>query len=374
MLAKIFGAQVTAAGNSGLDTHHGSYGIEFHGATVVGAPGAHTGFALRGEKHRVVGSTVVGCENAVSVFNDTTGSGSGTSPESREHYVSDLRTVGTQRVLNVDVHGTGHQSTGQRDAHLGVVIDGLYAQGAEQLARVSNGRARIRNAMVALGATVTGAVMEALNSQLVVDADINADEVTSATDTPRIAYSATSDLRFTGRISTSGEYRTAVGSQPFYCEPSTQRADFDVTFEQSWTSDNLFEVQGVNTKASVVWRVLPDAADPNTQRSSAALEIVGADLETTTYPARLLRSIEPSLLLLARTEDGIARSLGALGPGKFVGQRVTVTPSSLSGTFTVRHGTSYGTSLVGASELTLNVGQFLRLIWLGTVWAQEAAL
>ncbi len=374
MLAKIFGAQVTAAGNSGLDTHHGSYGIEFHGATVVGAPGAHTGFGLRGEKHRVVGSTVVGCENAITVFTDTSGSGSATSPESREHFENDLRTVDTQRVLNVDVRGTGHQSAGQRDTRWSVIIDGVHAQGAQQLAHVSNGRAQIRNAVVTLGSAVAGTVVEALNSQLIVEAEINADEVATATDTPRIAYSASSDFRFSGRISTSSAYRTAVGPQPFYCETSTQRADFDVIFEQSWASDNLFRVQEAITKASVVWRVLPDAADTGTQRSSASLEIVGSDLETTAYPARLLRSIEPNLLLLARTKDGVARNLGPLGSGKFIGQRLTVSPSSLSGAFTVRHGASYGTSLAGASDKTLTVGQFLRLIWIGTVWAQEAAL
>ncbi|WP_424710304.1 hypothetical protein [Microbacterium sp. SLBN-111] len=374
MSAKIFGAQVTAAGNSGLDTHHGSYGIEFHGASVVGAPGANTGFALRGEKHRVVGCTVVGCQNAVTVFNDTTGSGAGTSPESREHYVSDLRTVDTRRVLNVDVHGTGHQKVGQRDGRSSIVVDGLYALGATQLARVVNGRARIARATVNLGSDVSGAVVEAFNSQLILDVDIDAEGVTGATDTPRVLYSADSDIRLHGALSTSNAYRTAVGPQPFYCETSTQRADFDVTFEQPWTSDNLFRVQEAITKASVVWRVLPDAADTGTQRSSAALEIVGSDLETTTYPARLLRSIEPNLLLLARTKDGIARNLGALASGKFIGQRLTVSPSSLSGAFTVRHGASYGTSLAGASDKTLTVGQFLRLIWIGTVWAQEDGL
>ncbi|WP_230006270.1 hypothetical protein [Microbacterium sp. Bi128] len=374
MLAKIFGAQVTAAGNSGLDTHHGSYGIEFHGATVVGAPGAHTGFALRGEKHRVVGSTVIGCENAVTVFNDTTGSGDGTAPESREHYVSNLRTIDTRRVVNVEVHGTGHQSAGQRDDRSNLHVGGLYAQGAGQLARIVNGRARISNATVDLGSSVTGPVMEALNSQLIIEADINAEGVTAATDTPRIAYSAGSDIRYRGRLSASNDYQTAVGPQPFHCESSTQRADFDVTFEQPWASDNLFRVQEAITKASVVWRVLPDSADATTQRSSAALEIVGSDLETSTYPARLLRSIEPNLLLLARTKDGVARTLGPLAPAKFIGQRLTVSPSSLSGTFTVRHGSSYGTALMGASDKVVSVGQFLTLIWLGTAWTQEAAL
>lgn len=216
--------------------------------------------------------------------------------------------------------------------------------------------------------------MEALNSQLAVEADINADGVAVATDTPRLAYSADSEMRFSGRLSTSSEYRTAVGTQPFHCESSTQRAEFDVTFEQPWASDNLFRVQEAITKASVVWRVLPDSADASTQRSSAALEIVGGDLETTTYPARLLRSTEPNLLLLARTTNGAARTLAPLAPGKFIGQRLTVSPSSLSGSFTVRHGVSHRTSLMDASDKVITVGQFLRLIWLGTAWAQEGAL
>ena len=277
MLAKIFGAQVTAAGNSGLDTHHGSYGIEFHGATVVGAPGAHTGFGLRGEKHRVVGSTVVGCENAITVFTDTSGSGSATSPESREHFENDLRTVDTQRVLNVDVRGTGHQSAGQRDTRWSVIIDGVHAQGAQQLAHVSNGRAQIRNAVVTLGSAVAGTVVEALNSQLIVEAEINADEVATATDTPRIAYSASSDFRFSGRISTSSAYRTAVGPQPFYCETSTQRADFDVIFEQSWASDNLFRVQEAIIKQVSCGGCSPTPpipapnGPPHLSRSSAAI-------------------------------------------------------------------------------------------------------
>lgn len=370
---KIMAFEVVHPTSSAFDTHHESYGVHFDScvARVAGV----NGFGLRGSGHIVSNCAVYGGAVGVKVFTESSG-GLGTG-ESRDIHIANLRTDGTDVVVQASIRESAHERQGIQDTERTLTLDGVVARGATRFATLTNARARLANFEVTARDLPQFVFIQNSNSRLEIDGGVLDFEAVTQTENNRnrvlrstsSAADASSLIVIRGlRVKASPYYASQCRVGPFETDAGT---DIDARVELEQTFPVMPGSLADTRRCTFGWTTMVANDDPASLSSSGL--VVYSNSALTGSLVATTRAPDDALLLLASITDGTSRTLSMLGKARKTGQRLTILVATASGgaKLTVRSSASTaGVVLNGVSSIELGVGEQLQLMWTGTAWRQ----